>query len=335
MEFSMTRVSENSNTDALNFSVNRIKEKYEDLQLKGANLKKHLKTSDGPSAHSELIQIKTQKSEIEQFKKNINYCMNFLEISENSLKELIEILNRTKEIALSQSSDFSNPEIRRTVSEEVAQLEKNLLGLSNRKMGNRYMFGGFKTLNAPFDQNGRYSGDQGIIQIEVQKDFFIPINLSGKDVFFLKDQEKTIQDLDQTPSLITEKPVNTIVADESAIPLQTESLSKNIFHTLQSVKDALRTNNSKQLQNSFTELDVFHEQTINLMAKIGSLQNTIQHSLQTLGETDLSNTARKSFLEDADVVELFSDLQKQDTLLKASYRAGAKMLNENLLTFLR
>ncbi len=331
----MTRVSENSNTDALNFSVNRIKEKYEDLQLKGANLKKHLKTSDGPSAHSELIQIKTQKSEIEQFKKNINYCMNFLEISENSLKELIEILNRTKEIALSQSSDFSNPEIRRTVSEEVAQLEKNLLGLSNRKMGNRYMFGGFKTLNAPFDQNGRYSGDQGIIQIEVQKDFFIPINLSGKDVFFLKDQEKTIQDLDQTPSLITEKPVNTIVADESAIPLQTESLSKNIFHTLQSVKDALRTNNSKQLQNSFTELDVFHEQTINLMAKIGSLQNTIQHSLQTLGETDLSNTARKSFLEDADVVELFSDLQKQDTLLKASYRAGAKMLNENLLTFLR
>jgi flagellar hook-associated protein 3 FlgL len=352
----MSRVSENSNSDALNFSVNKIKEKYEDLQLRGANLKKHLKTSDGPSTHTELIQIKTQKSEINQFKKNMNYCVNFLEVTENSLKELVEILNRTKEIAISQSSDFANPEIRRMVSEEIYQLESNLLGLSNRKMGNRYMFAGHKTLERPFDKDGQYFGDDGNIQIEIQKNFFIPINLSGKEIFFLQGPKKlleqefpsaqTLEKSSESPSSKNSPssnpatpllpPSSSSTSSLSSPPISSSLTSeKNVFHTLQGVREALNTNNSKQLQNTLDEIDQFHEQTIGLMAQIGSLQNTIQHSFNTLNDIEISQAARKSFLEDADVVELFSDLQKQDVLLKASYRAGAKMLNENLLTFLR
>jgi flagellin-like hook-associated protein FlgL len=47
------------------------------------------------------------------------------------------------------------------------------------------------------------------------------------------------------------------------------------------------------------------------------------------------NAAHKTRIEDADVAELFTDLQKEQTVLKAAYKASSNLMNTNLMDFLR
>ena len=79
-----------------------------------------------------------------------------------------EILIRAKELALQQAGDIGTSEItRRTVSEEISQVYRQLTKIANTKYAGRYIFSGFKTDTSPFNHEGEYFGDDGEIDIEV------------------------------------------------------------------------------------------------------------------------------------------------------------------------
>lgn len=96
-------------------------------------------------------------------------------------------MNKAKEIAIAQSSDFYDANIRENVSNEIKQLRNQALAIANKRVGNKYLFGGFKTLSKPFTDAGEYKGDLGKVTVEVSKDFFVPINLNGYEVFYSND----------------------------------------------------------------------------------------------------------------------------------------------------
>ena len=124
--------------------------------------------------------------------KNSDYAMLNLNIVERSLEELTDIIVKAKEIAIAQASDFYDGDVRKNVSNEIVQLRKQLVAIANKRFGNRYIFSGFKSLTKPFSDNGEYLGDKNHIKIEVGKDFFVPINLHGEEVFFSEEKEKPI-----------------------------------------------------------------------------------------------------------------------------------------------
>jgi flagellar hook-associated protein 3 FlgL len=107
-----------------------------------------------------------------------------LEFSEQSLNELTEVFVRAKELALSQANDASaSPQTRRIVAEEMRQLQNQVVQIANRKLGERFIFGGFRTTEAPFDQNGEYRGDAGEMKIHIDKEAFLSMNVPGSIVF--------------------------------------------------------------------------------------------------------------------------------------------------------
>jgi flagellar hook-associated protein 3 FlgL len=74
---------------------------------------------------------------------------------------------------------------------------------------------------------------------------------------------------------------------------------------------------------------------VSLRTEIGALANTISNSETNIEKTKLLNEAHKSKIEDADVAELMGDLQKEQAVLKATYRASANLMNTSLMDFLR
>ena len=121
-------------------------------------------------------------------------------------------------IALSASSDIFY-KCAKSISKEVHQLSLQAISISNKRLGNRYIFGGYKTQTKPFDENGKYHGDDGKVKLEVNKDFFLPINMNGKEVFFHSNKSNikslnVIPTPQQSPELIDqpiERPSNRIV----------------------------------------------------------------------------------------------------------------------------
>lgn len=348
----MSRVSESSSFHAINHAVGKTKTRLEDLQLKGSNLKKVQKPSDDPIGNVELLSIRSQSVDAKQYLRNVSYAKAQLTFTENAIEELTDLTTKAKEIAIGQASSLYDVDIRKSVAKEVGQLRKQALAIGNRRLGNKYIFGGFKNLTKPFDNDGVYKGDNNQTKLEVSKDFFVPVNFSGEYVFMEKENSSfdTSTPLQNSP-LETIEPANQIQEGDSNIPFEFEAsrdlasqssdelnkgLSRrSLFQELESLENALITNNHEVIQDLLPRLDESMDRLIEIRTKIGSIINSIDNSENAIEKTKLLNAEYTSKIEDADVAELFTDLNRQQNVLKATYRASAQMMDKSLMDFIR
>jgi len=328
----MSRVSENSSVHSINYAVGKTKSKVEDLQLKGSTLKRVSKPSDDPVGNLEIMSIRSQNVDANQYLRNASFAQTHLSFTENILEEMTDLLVKAKELAVGQASNIYSPEIRQGVAKEIHQMRQQLVSLANKRMGNRYIFAGQKVLTRPFDADGKFSGDNNKIQIEINKDVFLPINLTGGEIFFSKEKRPVQrEDLNlETPEQLLD--MNLVRAPASTSP---EMVHVSVFDEMRSLENALLTNNPEIIQGLLENLDTTIERVVAFRTEMGALTNTISNSENNIEKTRLINEAQKSKIEDADVAELMSNLQKEQNVLKATYKASANLMNTSLMDFLR
>jgi flagellar hook-associated protein 3 FlgL len=178
------RISDNQNYDTLRNNIFRSKERMDNLQSEASTMKKLNTPSDDPVSAAKVLEVRTEKMNNDQYQTNAKLAESFLTNSEQALTELSDIIVRAKEIAISQSSGASaNSDTRLGVAEEVTQLYNQAVAAGNRRIGDRYLFGGYKTQNPPIDPSGRYQGDNGQTMVEIAKDVFLSMNVTGLEAF--------------------------------------------------------------------------------------------------------------------------------------------------------
>ncbi len=348
----MTRVSENSSMASIKHSINRAKKRLEDLQLKGSTLRDITKPSDNPISNVEALAITSTTNDNKQYVRNSDYALLHLNVTEKSIEQLTDILNKAKEIAVAQASDFYGPDVRRNVASEVKQLKNQAVSIANKRIGNKFIFSGFSTLTRPFQENGKYFGDQGHIQLEVSKDFFVPINLSGDEVFYTardtsNEQENPLQGIPEVNSKMHSEDI--MNADEDGLPPEApaprgpasiegaDGFEKraNIFGQLDLLTSALENNDTALVQDLLEKFDDSINRLITLRTKVGSITSSIESSKLTLESENIDHATRRSELVDADIAELFSDIARHQNILETSYKSSQGLINKSLIDFLR
>jgi flagellar hook-associated protein 3 FlgL len=340
----MSRVSENSSTASLKHALNRTKSKMEDLQLKGSTLRSVVRPSDNPLSSLEGLALKSSRADNQQYMRNTDHAVLSLNTTENALEALTDIMVKAKEIAIAQSSDLYNPEVRKAVSNEINQLRNQAIAIANKRVGQRYIFGGFNTLTTPFNERGDYQGDTGKINVEVSKDFFIPINLHGEEVFYASnDKKNTLENpLEEFPQLQKSQPSDelpdTVNFDRSLASVEEDDgfeRRDNIFATLETLYSALNNNDPDLIQNTLERFDGSIDRLITLRTQVGSISSSIESTRSVIDAENIGKEERISQLLDADVAELFSDITKQQAILQTTYKSSQGLLNSRLIDFLR
>ncbi|MGZ5025386.1 MAG: flagellar hook-associated protein FlgL, partial [Chthoniobacterales bacterium] len=170
--------------DQVKGNIGKNRSQMSDLQNQAATQKRVTKPSDDPLAASRVLSSRIDLQGNKQYAKSLAHAKSFLEFSDQSLGELGDILVRAKELAIQQSSDgASNEQSRHAVATELGQLYNQMVAIGNRKLGDRFIFGGFNTQQSPFDENGNYAGDNGEMMIHIDKETFLPMNVPGGRVF--------------------------------------------------------------------------------------------------------------------------------------------------------
>lgn len=341
------RVADKMNYDQANANLGKNRSEMSELQNQAATQRRVTKPSDDPLAASRVLQTRTEIGAGKQFLKSIAQAKNFLEYSDQSLGELSEILMRAKELAISQSSDASaSGDTRAVAATEINQIFSQIVQIGNRKQGDRFLFGGFKTTKAPFDQNGNYRGDSGEMKISINKEAKVAMNMPGDKIFLGRSVETPRaagpQASPDASSLETSQvnlrgpaSVPTSENEPQAQDDNWQAKGTNVFKVLSDLEVALRTNDKGSVQESLDRLDESLGQVVISRAQLGARVSTLTAATDSLQKGQVDAKTLASSLEDADTFELVSDINKTESTLKATLATTGKLIQPSLLDFLR
>jgi flagellar hook-associated protein 3 FlgL len=328
------RISDNSNFGVVRDSMTRSKSRLDDLQMKNATLKKLNKPSDDPVGSAKVLEVRTDKVNNEQFQSNAKLAQSFLENTDAALEDLSEVVMRAKEIAIGQSSSASStPETRLGVSEEVNQLFQRAIATANRRIGDRFLFGGYKNTTNPVDSDGNYRGDSGEMMLEIGREVFIGMNIPGHQIFNTNPENSMDQkELEQRNNQNQEpsRRLASVEGDEKpGVP------NVNLFEELKSLRVGLLTGDQHAIRGTLDRFDDLLGKVISSRSKIGSRIQGIQGNINTMERHNVTNAQLTSGIEDADMTQIVSDMAKEETVFKSSLASSKHLIQPTLLDFLR
>ncbi len=327
------RVGENTTLNTVRDSLSRSRLRMNDLQKQNSTLKRVNTPSDDPVGNTKLMTIRNESIDNDQFTRNANLAKTFLNYTDSSLEEVTNLLGRCKELALGQASSAANgPESRMMVAEEIKNILAEVNSIANRRLGDRYVFSGYKTNTQPFDSegNGTYRGDDGKIMVEVQKDVFIGMNVPGHEIFLGNQKPET------TSALSAARTGNNPGQPELALQQGTVAKGgEDIFRTLEALRVGLMTNDVDQIRSTLEPLDKIRDRVITTRAQVGARMGGIDSALANMGKKNVFNAELQSGIEDADVIQVVSDMAREESILRASLQASNKLIQPTLLEFLR
>ncbi len=327
------RVTESTNYDTIRGSISRAKSRLEKLQMQSATLKKINTPSEDPIGAAKLLEMRTEKVNTDQYLMNSRVAEAFLSNTEHALSELADNVLRAKEIAIGQASGASsNDDTRLGVAEEVRQIGLQSIAIANRRVGDRYLFGGYRTTAAPVDTEGKYHGDDGQIMVEIGRDVFVSMNLGGLEAF------NTVPDLSPDARRLRESksgPENRELATDDAEDVPRSGQNLNVFQELQGFRIALLSGDIEEVRASLDRFDQIHARLVAMRAKIGSRIQGIQSTTQANERHSVTNAVLTSQIEDADMAQVVSDMAKEETIFRSSLQSAQKLVQPKLIDFLR
>jgi flagellar hook-associated protein 3 FlgL len=358
------RVTDKMSYNQVTTNLQKNRTEMSDLQNQAATQKRVTKPSDDPIASAKVLAMRSDERGGRQFVKNIDQARSFLEATDESLSEMSEILMRAKELAIQQANDAgSSHETRRVVAEEIKQIYSQAVQIGNRKLGERYIFGGTQTTHAPFDHDGRYYGDEQDMKLHINKDAFIAMNLSGDKVFLGKgigadglarQRAETPRDVNQLKELQQEELQHKMEMEEQGqdsvklrgpasektnadFESQVDETTKsvNILQSLSDFETALRVDDKNEIQEAIDNIDYALAQVVHSRAQVGARIQTLNSTQDSLHKGINESKVAASQLEDADLFQVVSDISKTDSTLKASLETSGKVITPSLLDFLK
>ncbi len=262
--------------------------------------------SDDPLGSTLVLRFRSAAAALEEFQRVTDASQEFLRATGTALERVTEVLQQAREVGLRGSSDIASGS-RDPLAGQVDQLLEELVTQGNTRFADRYAFGGIQTSTPPFsvtrDASGNITavmanpqGIDGTVSAEVAEGLRVQSNLPGDQAF--------TQTVDLFATLISLR--DALAADDtSAIVLATDALAQGIGQ---------------------------------VNAASGAVGVTIQHleAVRARNTDDLARIERlRSGVQDADIAELYLELQKREQAFQASLAAGARALQSSLLDFLQ
>jgi flagellar hook-associated protein 3 len=195
----------------LNNSLARL-DRLQDMLASG---KKVSRPSDDPVVAVNGMRYRTTLNENEQFRRNSNQAMNWLDSSESAVSEAKDVLHRVSDLVTQAANDTLSDGDREKIRAELIQLREHLGNIANTTQGGRYLFGGTDTVTPPYgeikldpprvdpndtkdlDQDRRidqdklpYASSSGYvnknrenIEMELSQQSYLPVNVDGVPLF--------------------------------------------------------------------------------------------------------------------------------------------------------
>ncbi|ASV54981.1 Flagellar hook-associated protein FlgL [Lelliottia jeotgali] len=273
--------------------------------------------SDDPIAASQAVVLSQAQAQNSQFALARTFATQKVSLEENVLGQVTTAIQSAQEKIVNAGNGTLSDVDRASLATDLQGIRDQLLNLANSADGNgRYIFAGFKTDTAPFDQtDGSYNGGDTAITQQVDSARNMQVSHTGSDVF-----DKFTSNAKPEPAGSTQE-TNLFKILDSAIaalntPIEGDQTKADDFTA--SIDKA-----NRGLSNSL-------DNVLTVRADLGTKLTELD-KLDALGDDRaLGQTQQMSDLVDVDWNSAISSYTMQQAALQASYKAFSDMQGMSL-----
>lgn len=264
--------------------------------------------SDDPIVASKSLKLRTDVAEIQQYKRNTDDATNWMEITESTMNQITEVVQRMREITVQAANGTNTTEDMEKIKEEAAQLRDQLINLGNATYAGRYIFSGYKTDKPLLNKDGTFNIDVANseqIKFEIGIGDDINVNVPGSDLF------------------------------NSGLPA-TEGTTKSSFvDTFDQIIAAMQNGDNAAVSGLVGNLDEQMNNLLRVRSGLGARMNRVELTANRLDDDNVNFTRLMSKNEDVDIAEAIMNLMNEENVYKASLSTGARVIQPSLVDFLR
>jgi len=326
--------------DQLLRSLQQGQEDYSTLSSRLATGKKILAPSDDVMGTLRAMDYRVSISDNDQFKRNVDGASVNLTLTSTVLTSVSDTVAKARDLALNGAGGISDPDIRASLSQEAAQLRDHLYDMSITKTGDRYLFGGFRTNAQPYAAGTYdYQGDNGVINVPIDRSAVMPMNVPGSDVFSYSLPAPATKQISgglnvhYTPGAGTT--VNVEIRDATDTTVMDNFSFSNVIQMTDLLSTAIGSNDTARIEALAEPFSQAQGRVNIVQADVGARVDSLKDQTTLLGQSTNSLKNTLSSTEDADMTETAMQLQKADVTLQALRATSAKVLSQSLLDFLQ
>ena len=315
----MMRITNKMMVNSALFNMQKNLRRTSELLEQLETTRKLNRASDNPADFVKSMRLRANIVENTQYVRNMKDGIGFLDTLDSALDDATSIIQRLRELIVYAGTDTNGPLERSAIKQEVAQLREHMIVVANSNYGGKYIFAGTNVTERPYTDGELWKGnrDDLLIEIGVGVTFAVNVDMST----FFGNPTKT---------------------DGGGFD------DKGIFGFMWRLEDFLtklnenvppnmspRNLNADEIRHSLDELDGKIKELLMERATIGAKSNRLEMQMERMLDMGVEYTELLSQAEDADIAEVITWLNMQESVYKASLAMTARVIQPTLIDFLR
>ncbi|WP_456266291.1 MULTISPECIES: flagellar hook-associated protein FlgL [unclassified Bacillus (in: firmicutes)] len=288
-------------------NISKSYEKLSKINEQAQTGRRFTKTSDDPVAAVKSLQYSTALFRNEQYKNNLNEAQNWIDTSETSVTEIIDIMSNIRDKVLDAANGTKQPEDLAAIGVEIGQMKNQIIDAMNTQMLGKFVFNGTNTNVKPVVENadGTYTfnfenyTDANAVQANISDGITLNVNSNPISAF------------------------------------GGQANGQNVIEMLTDLENSLKNGTFANSDDALGSIDQFKEVMSAERSDLGARSNRVDlvGSRLTSQYQVLKNA--KSDNEDVESEKAILDLLQQETVNRAALATTAKVIQPSLVDFLR
>jgi flagellar hook-associated protein 3 FlgL len=263
--------------------------------------------SDDPYGTSRALTLRSDVDSTQQYQRNVGEAVAWQNITDAALSKINDAVQRVRELVIQAANDAAGQPARNSAAAEIDQLIETIKGEANASYGGRYVFSGTDTDIKPYAIGGAdtYGGNNSGVAREIGPGVAVQVNVIGEDLLG-----------------------NGQGANDG---LLLDNLRDVAQHLRSGTVADINTLRSTDLQGIDQNLATLTQ----ARATVGATTNRLEAADNRLAEVEESAIKLLSDVEDADMAKTLIDFSMQQNVYQSALHAGANIIQQSLLDFLR
>ncbi|MCJ8329459.1 MAG: hypothetical protein HRT89_18305 [Lentisphaeria bacterium] len=278
-------------------------------QMQIASGQNYIRRSDDTASSARAESLEQEITQNRQYDRNIDIASNWATISDAHMTNVIDIMQRIKELSTEANNGVNPPEVRKNLAIEVDQLLEDLYRISNSTIDGVPIFAGTDTSQDAFlaarDASGQitsiaYQGDDGNRTVKTGEVTTAAYNLrgGGTDGLFVSSNDGV-----------------------------------DLFSSLITLRDELASGDIPQ-DTTFQAIDDSLDHAISKMIKNGLLQKRFNSLGSQNLNIEIENYSLLSSLKDLDIAQAVTELSYLQTSYQASLQIAARINQLSMVNYI-